>query len=208
MHELDKAHPLVDDNEFINYCSAPIKNSLFCLPVDSSEIRLLIAKLRNGKSPDPDDIGPKVIKLSADIIGEYLTHVFNLSISTGCVPKQLKLAKVIPLFKKGATYLPGNYRPISLLNIFDKLLEKVMYNRLYNHLQANNVLYDFQFGFGKHYSTTLALVDVVDKIYKHLDDGKLGVGIYLDLQKAFDTVNHRILLRKLYHYGIRGIVHE
>ena len=83
-----------------------------------------------------------------------------------------------------------------------------MYNRLYNHLQANNILYDFQFGFRKNYSTTLALVDVVDNIYKHLDDGKLGVGIYLDLQKAFDTVNHRILLRKLYHYGIRGVVHE
>ena len=118
MHELDKAHPLVDDNEFINYCNAPIKNSLFCLPVDSSEIRLLIAKLRNGKSPGPDDIGPKVIKLSVDIIGEHLTHVFNLSISTGCVPKQLKLAKVIPLFKKGAIYLHGNYTPISLLDIF------------------------------------------------------------------------------------------
>ena len=122
VRELDKAHPLVDDNEFINYCSAPIKNSLFCVPVDSSEIRLLIAKLRNGKYPGPDDIGPKVIKLSVDIIGEHLTHVFNLSISTGCVPEQLKLAKVIPLFKKGATYLPGNYRLISLLNIFDKLL--------------------------------------------------------------------------------------
>ena len=95
-----------------------------------------------------------------------------------------------------------------LLNMFDKLLEKIMYNRLYNRLQANNILYDFQFGFSKNYSTTFALVDVVDNVYKHLDDGKLGVGIYLDLQKAFDTVNHRILLRKLYHYGIRGVVHE
>ncbi len=208
VQELDKAQPLVDENEFIKYCHAPVKNSLFCRPVDFNELKLLIAKLKNSKSPGPDDIGSKSIKMSFDIIGVHLSHVFNLSIATGCVPEKLKMAKVIPLFKKGATYLPGNYRPISLLNMFDKLLEKIMYNRLYNHLQSNNILYEFQFGFRKNYSTTLALIEVIDNIYKNLDDGKLGVGIYLDLQKAFDTVNHRILLWKLYNYGVRGVVHD
>jgi hypothetical protein len=87
-------------------------------------------------------------------------------------------------------------------------MEKLMYNRLYDHLTRHKVLYDYQFGFRKKHSTVLALLEVVDNIYKNLDDRNIGCGIYLDLQKAFDTVNHEILLNKLYSYGIRGVVHQ
>jgi len=104
---------------------------------------------------------------------------------------------VIPIFKKGDKYLPSNYRPISLLSTFSKLLEKVMYKRLYSNLQGNNILYRYQFGFRKNHSTALALIDVVDSICQYLDHNETVIGLYLDLQKAFDTVSHKILLQKL-----------
>ena len=98
------------------------------------------------------------------------------------------------MFKKGETDLVSNYRPISLLSIFDKLLEKNIYTRLSDFLTVNNILYEYQFGFRKLHSINLALIDVTDNIFQHLDNHNCGVGICIDLQKAFDTVNHDILL--------------
>lgn len=112
------------------------------------------------------------------------------------------------MYKKGDSSLPTNYRPISLLSIFDKLLEKLMYKRVYTFLTENNILYPYQFGFRKNHSTSLALIDVIDNIYSCLDNNETVVGIYVDLQKAFDTVDHNILLYKLYNCGVRGIAHK
>jgi hypothetical protein len=120
----------------------------------------------------------------------------------------LKIAKIVPVFEKGDPSNPGNYRPISLLSIFDKLLEKLMYSRLHSHLQLNNVLYKYQFGFRANHSTSLALIEVTDNIYEQLDAGSTVCGVYLDLQKAFDSVSHDVLLKKLNIYGIRGIVYD
>ena len=134
-------------------------------------------------------------------------YLFNLSLTTGVVPDALKIAKVIPVYKKGDRHLVGNYRPISLLNLFDKILKRIMYVRLYSYFNQNHLLYDYQFGFRKHYATGLALLDVVDQLYERLDNHEKALGIYLDVQKAFDTVDHNILLDKLFCYGVRGVVY-
>ncbi len=116
----------------------------------------------------------------------------------------MKVAKIIPIFKKGDASKNSNYRPISLLSIFGKIFEKLMHKRLYNFLELHEILFQMQFGFRNGHSTDHALISLSEKIKSTLDSNRVGCGIFIDLQKAFDTVNHSILLQKLSHYGIRG----
>jgi len=164
----------------------------------------IITKLNNSKSPGYDNIGPSLIKDVSVVILDPLVHIFNLSLLNGCVPDKLKIAKVVPVFRKSDCSQPTNYRPISLLSIFDKLLEKLMFSRLIYYLEGNNILYNYQFGFRKNHSTSLALIDVVDNIYENLDASLTVVGMCLDLTKAFDTVN---MIYYLLNYGIRGLAY-
>ena len=127
-----------------------------------------------------------------------------MSFINGVFPDNLKLVKVIPVHKGGSTQDMNNFPPISLISIFDKIMEKLMHKRLYDFLENNNILFKNQFGFRKNNSTIFALLQITEKIRETIDKGKFGCGIFIDLRKAFDTVNHKILLQKLDHYGIRG----
>ena len=180
------------------------KFSFFVNPTSEAEVTSVIKALKNS-APGYDSISAVAIKNTIGAFISPLTHIMNLSLSSGVFPHELKTARVIPLFKSGDPMMLSNYRPVSVLPFFSKVLERLMYNRLISFINKHNLLYDFQFGFRDRRSTNTAMVYLVDKISNLLDNGDYVLGLFLDFTKAFDTVNHSILLRKLDHLGIRGV---
>ena len=156
----------------------------------------------------PNSIRYRILFLPKNDISKQLADLFNDSFLTGGFPSVLKTAKVVPVFKKDSKLYYSNYRPISPLSNIEKILEKRMYKRLYIFLNNKNIIYNLQFGFRQQYSTSHALINITEIIRKALDDGNTGCGVFVDLQKAFDTVDHQILLAKLSHYGIRGVSND
>ena len=191
--------------EYQDFLKNPNKSDFYLNEIEPDEIRKIINGLDTKKSADIYGISPKLLKSSSDSLSKLLCPIFNLSFSTGKFPDSLKIAKVIPVYKSGSKLEPVNYRPISLLPLFSKLLEKVMHERLYNFLEEEKILYQHQYGFQKKKSTEHAILAIQSKIVKSFENKEIPCCVFLDFAKAFDTVNHDILLYKLQHYGIRGI---
>lgn len=158
----------------------------------------------NNKSPGIGGFSVKLLKLAAPYVCHSLAFICNLSLCTSVYPTEWKLAKVTPIFKAGDKLDVGNFRPISVLPLISKIIERAVHNQLYSYLTNTCILSDNQSGFRTNHSTTTTLLDVQDFILKNMDSGRATGAIFLDLKKAFDCVNHSLLIDKLYNYGVKG----
>lgn len=181
-------------------------DTIFLQPTDGEEIGCLIQQLSSSNASGTDGISNCILKSLKDYVVKPLAHIINLSMSTGQFPEVWKSSLVCPIHKAGPKDDPSNYRPISLLPTFSKLLEKVVNQRLVGFLEQKNLLHHRQFGFRKGISTEDAVSSLVRRVCSLLDDGNPCIGVFLDLAKAFDTVSTPILLEKLHKMGIRGTV--
>ena len=205
--KLADAIPLISESPK-SFLNASQQNCFFLYPVSTTEIQNEIKKLNPSKTCGPHSIPINLLQLVRDYLSKPLEILFNYSFETGVVPDKFKIARVIPIFKNGKKSCTNNYRPISLLSVFNKILEKLMYKRLISFVNTYDILNDNQFGFRSGHSTTQATLLITDKIQKAIEKKEYSCGIFLDLSKAFDTVNHHILIDKLQHYGIRGVAKD
>ena len=167
---------------------------------------MIVCNLKETKSTGIDTIPARILKISANIIAPSITWIFNLSLKKGIFVDEWKKAWVLPICKSGNQYNCKNYRPISILPIISKILERRVFNQLYNFLNENSLLSKHQFGFCPKNSTLTALIQMCDEFYQNLDNGKLNGVVFLDIRKAFDSVDHKILLCKMKtQFGLRNV---
>lgn len=183
-------------------------SSIFLMPATCEEIYKTIHSLNNTNSTGYDELPTFILKQCAIAITPVLCHIINLSLTEGTFPDKLKISIVKPIYKKGHKECINNYRPITLIPILAKIFEKIMHSRLTTFLNKSEVIKSEQHGFQKGKSTTLAAFKLISKITENVDRKIPTVGVFFDMTKAFDFVDHNILLRKCNNYGIRGIAEK
>ena len=186
---------------FRNTLREPNENTMFLSPATVNEIESAIKELQDKKATGPNSIPSKILKNNKDVLSMPLCDLINLVFVSGTFPQQLKTAKIIPVYKKGDPLDCTNYHAISLLSNLRKLIEKLIHSRMNKFLENHKCFYKNQFGFRKKHPANHAVMN-------GLDNNQYACGVFLDFQKAFDKVNHRILLSKLEYYGIQGIPHD
>lgn len=174
-------------------------------PTTEADIKKVIFNLALKKSSGWDDISVRLVKEAANEISLPLCHAINLSFLNGVYPDCLKTARVLPLFKKGRTDILGNFRPISIMSIISKIVEKIANTILLKYMNHLNILFEHQYGFRKNYSCKFSLISLIQHLLNEIDKGDYTIGLFIDFSKAFDSINHEILISKLEHYGIRGV---
>ena len=196
------------NTKFQDYLKNPNVHSLYLREISPHEIDEIIHDLGSNKSGDIYGNTSNLVKLGGPVLTQILTLLFNKSLDQGVFPSALKVSKIIPIHKGDSLFEMSNYRPISLLPIFSKILEKLMYARVIDFIKKYKILYENQYGFQKGLSTEFAINSLLNNIVECLENKEVGFCILLDFAKAFDTVNHEILLDKLDYYGIRGTAHK
>ena len=200
----DLAKKIPDSDKPFTAFLSRLETEMKATDLSNEELKKAIMNLEPDKSAGYDEISPKIVKHVSAEIFKPLKYVINLSVRQGEVPDKLKIARVVPIYKDGDRLEVSNYRPISILSCFSKIYERVMFNRLYNHLEINNVLYRKQFGFQARNSTEHAALVLSDKILSAFEKNEFLLSLFIDLSKAFDTVDHSILIKKLDYYGVRN----
>jgi hypothetical protein len=200
----DLANNIHSNTDYKSFLKIKYNCELEFQNIDESDVLKIIDSLKPKSSCGYDGISSKLLKMIKHEIAKPLTLIINQSLNTGIFPDELKTAKVIPLHKKDDETIFTNYRPISLLPAISKIFEKVIYLQLYDYFQKFKLFYQSQYGFRNGHSTETASLELIDRILTEMDSGNVPLCIFLDLSKAFDTLDHNILLHKLHYYGIKN----
>ena len=196
-------HPL--GKSYKHYLKTPVSHIFQFKKINADSVAKVIHSLKSKSTSGPDRLSNILLKEIAEDIIEPLTVIINQCFQTGIFPEKLKVARVTPIYKKGDAHLFDNYRPISVLPSVSKVIERVMHNQLHEYFTRLKLYYSSQYGFRSMHSTELAALELIDRITTKLDNNEIPINIYLDLSKAFDTLDHDILLYKLSYYGIKGV---